>query len=507
MSLSAPFIRRPIATWLLSVGLALCGLVAYHALPMAPLPRVDFPTIVVSAGLPGADPATMASSVAAPLERRLGAIGGVSEMTSYSSLGTTNVVVQFDLSRRIEDAARDVQQAISAAGSDLPSGMPNRPSVRKANPADAPVLILTFTSDTLTAGAVYDAVDSIVSPRIARVAGVGQVSVTGAEQPAIRVTIDPNAAASAGVSLDTIRQTIVSANVTQAAGLVDAGDQSAHLSVNDRISQPADYAALVVKAQNGQVLRISQLADVRMDVRDRRQAGSFNGRPAVMAIIFKQADANVIEVVDGINAMLPGLANWIPAGIKVTTLRDRTETIRASVAEVQRALLISIFLVIMVVAVFLRRTSSVAAAAASVPLSLLGTLAAMWLLGYSLDNLSLMALTISVGFVVDDSIVMIENMARLRERGMPARKAALEGARQIGFTVVSISVSLVAVFIPLLFMGGIVGRLFREFAVTISMTILISGFVSLTLTPLMCSRLLKAHRDGERKPNAVLRWS
>ncbi len=500
MSLSAPFIARPIATWLLAIGVALSGLVAYHALPMAPLPRVDFPTIVVTASLPGADPATMASSVAAPLERRLGAIGGVSELTSTSSLGSTTVVIQFDLSRRIEDAARDVQQAISAAGSDLPSGMPNRPSVRKANPADAPVLILAFTSDTLTPGAVYDAVDSIITPRISRVPGVGQVVVAGAEQPAIRISIDPDAAASAGVSLDAVRQAVVAANVTQAAGLLDGAEQAAHLALNDRIGEPAQYGALVVKAANGAVLRIAQLADVRLDVRDRRQAGSFNGRPAVLGIIFKQADANVIEVVDGINALMPGMGEWIPAGIRMTTLRDRTETIRASVAEVQRALLISVALVVLVVAVFLRRVSSVIAAGASVPLSLLGTLSAMWLLGYSLDNLSLMALTISVGFVVDDSIVMIENMARLRERGMPARQAALEGARQIGFTVVSISVSLVAVFIPLLFMGGVVGRLFREFSVVLTVAVGLSALVSLTLVPAIGANLARAH---ERPPGAL----
>jgi len=491
MSISEPFIRRPIGTALLAIGLALAGLVAYFGLPVAPLPSVDLPTIVVFASQPGADPATMASSVAAPLERRLGAISGVSEMTSTSSLGRTSIVLQFDLSRDVEGAAKDVQAAINAAGSDLPAGMPTPPSFRKANPGDAPVLIMAMTSDTVTPGAIYDAADSVVAPRIAQVPGVSQVLISGAEQPAIRVTVDPAAAKAAGVSLEAVRQAIAANNVTQATGLIDGREQSAAVTVNDRLNTPEDYAGIIVKSVDGAITRLSSIARVSLDVRDRRQGGSFDGRPAVLLIIFKQADANVIEVVDGIRKVMPQMERWLPAGVKVRTIRDRTETIRASVHEVQQTLLITIALVIMVVAIFLRRFSAVMAAGVAVPLSLLGTLAVMWLVGYSLNNLSLMALTISVGFVVDDAIVMIENMSRLMERGMKPLQAALEGARQIGFTVVSITVSLIAVFIPLLFMGGIMGRMFREFSVTLAIAVALSGVISLTLTPMMAGHLAR----------------
>jgi len=486
--ISEPFIRRPIATVMLSLGMAMAGLVAYFALPVAPLPRVDLPTVVVSASQPGADPAVMAASVAAPLERRLGAIAGVSEMTSSSSLGTTSIVVQFDLGRTQADAAKDVLAAINAAGTDLPAGLPNPPTFRRANPADAPILILAVTSDTLAPGAVYDAVDSILSPRIARVDGVAQVVVTGAEQPAVRVQVDPAAISAAGLSMENIRSTIAAANVTQPNGLVEGGA----IVVNDRIDQPADYANLILRAQDGAIMRLSQVANVELGVRDRRQAGNYNGRPAIIMVVFKQPDANVIEVVDGIQAMLPNLDRWLPAGIRVHTIRDRSETIRASVAEVEHTLLITVALVIMVVALFLRRWSAVLAAAISVPLSLLGTLCVMWLVGYSLDNLSLMALTISVGFVVDDAIVMIENMTRMREQGMGPMEAAIEGARRIGFTVISITLSLIAVFIPLLFMPGIVGRLFREFSVTLAIAVAISGVISLTVTPMVAARLAPA---------------
>ncbi|TCH98201.1 acriflavine resistance protein B [Roseococcus sp. SYP-B2431] len=497
MSISEPFIRRPIATVMLSVGLALAGMVAYFGLPVAPLPRMDLPTIVVSASQPGADPAVMASSVAAPLERRLGAIAGVSEMTSRSSLGSTSVVVQFDLNRSVSDAAKDVQAAINAAGTDLPAGLPNPPTFRKANPADAPILILAVTSDTLAPGAVYDAVDSIVSPRIARIDGVAQVQVTGAEQPAIRIQVDPAAAASAGISLENIRSTVTRSNITQPTGLIDGTEQGGAISINDRIDQAQDYANLILRAQDGAIMRLSHIAHVELGVRDRRQGGSYNGRPAVIAVIYKQPDANVIEVVDNIQKLLPDLQRWLPNGVHVHTIRDRSETIRASVEEVQFTLVISIVLVVLVVAAFLRRRAAVFAAAISVPLSLLGTLAVMWLLGYSLDNLSLMALTISVGFVVDDAIVMIENMTRLREKGMPAMEAALEGARQIGFTVVSITLSLIAVFIPLLFMPGIVGRMFREFSVTLAVAVAFSAVISLTVTPMVAARMASG---VERRP-------
>ncbi len=497
MSISAPFIRRPIATVMMAVGLALAGMVAYFGLPVAPLPRMDLPTIVITASQPGADPAVMASSVAAPLERRLGAIAGVTEMTSRSSLGSTAIVVQFDLNRSVSDAAKDVMAAINAAGTDLPPGLPNPPSFRKANPADAPILILAFTSDTLSPGAVYDAVDSIVSPRIARIEGVAQVNVTGAEQPAVRIQVDPMAVASAGIAMEDIRAAVTATNITQPTGLIDGTVHGGAISVNDRIEAAEDYANIILRAQDGEIMRLSHVANVELGVRDRRQGGSFNRRPAVIAVIFKLPDANVIEVVDEIQRLLPDLQRWVPSGIDIHTLRDRSETIRASVDEVQFTLLISIALVVLVVAAFLRRKSAVFAAAIAVPLSLLGTLAIMWLLGYSLDNLSLMALTISVGFVVDDAIVMIENMTRLREKGMPAMEAALEGARQIGFTVVSITVSLIAVFIPLLFMPGIVGRMFREFSVTLAVAVAFSAVISLTVTPMIAARL---GSSAERRP-------
>ncbi|MBS7809366.1 efflux RND transporter permease subunit [Roseococcus pinisoli] len=497
MSISAPFIRRPIATVMMAVGLALAGMVAYFGLPVAPLPRIDLPTIVVTASQPGADPAVMASSVAAPLERRLGAIAGVSEMTSRSSLGSTAIVVQFDLGRSVSDAAKDVMAAINAAGTDLPAGLPNPPSFRKANPADAPILILAITSDTLAPGAVYDAVDSIISPRIARIDGVAQVNVSGAEQPAVRIQVDPMAAASAGISLETVRSTVAAANVTQPTGLIDGTTQGGAISINDRLDRAEDYGNLILRAQDGAIMRLSHIANVELGARDRRQGGGFNGRPAVIAVIYKQPDANVIEVVDQIQQLLPDLQRWLPAGVHIHTIRDRSETIRASVDEVQFTLLISIVLVVLVVAAFLRRKAAVFAAAVSVPLSLLGTLAVMWLLGYSLDNLSLMALTISVGFVVDDAIVMIENMTRLREKGMGQMEAALEGARQIGFTVVSITLSLIAVFIPLLFMPGIVGRMFREFSVTLAVAVAFSAVISLTVTPMIAARLTSS---ADRRP-------
>ncbi|MBR0653358.1 acriflavine resistance protein B [Roseomonas terrae] len=489
MSISAPFIARPIGTSLLAIGLALAGFVAYFNLPVAPLPRVDFPTIAVSASQPGADPVIMAASVAAPLERRLGEIPGVTEMTSSSSLGSTNVIVQFDLSRSIESAARDVQAAINAAGPDLPSGLTSPPSFRKLNPADAPVLILALTSDTVAPGVIYDAADSILGPRIAQVPGTAQVSLAGAEQPAIRVSVDPAAAAAAGVSMDDIRRSITAANVTQATGFIDGPEQSAAIIVNDRLSSAADFGSIIIRRSGDALVRLDGVATVEDGPRDRRQAGLYNGRPAVIVSVFKQADANVLEVVDNIRELLPDLQRWMPAGINVTIMRDRSETIRASVYEVEHALLISIVLVVLVVAAFLRRKSAIFAAGIAVPLSLLGTIGCMWLAGFSLNNFTLMALTISVGFVVDDAIVMIENMARFTERGLKPMEAALEGAKQIGFTVVSISLSLIAVFIPLLFMGGIVGRMFREFAATLSIAVAISALISLTVTPMLAAHL------------------
>ncbi len=500
MSISAPFIARPIGTTLLAIGLALAGIVAYLNLAVAPLPRVDFPTIAVSASQPGADPVIMASSVAAPLERRLGEIPGVTELTSTSSLGTTNVIVQFDLSRSIASAARDVQAAINAAGPDLPSGLTAPPTFRRLNPADAPVLILALTSDTVAPGAIYDAADSLLAPRIAQVPGTAQVSLSGAEQPAIRVSVDPAAAAAAGVSFDQIRTAIARANVTQATGFIDGPDQAATISVNDRLTTPEEFGAIIVRRQGDALVRLDGVARVDQGPRDRRQTGLYNGRPAVIVTVFKQADANVLEVVDGIRDLLPDLQRWMPAGIDVTVMRDRSLTIRASVKEVEHALIISIVLVVLVVALFLRQPSAILAAGVAVPLSLLGTLGCMWLAGFSLNNFTLMALTISVGFVIDDAIVMIENMARFTDRGMKPMRAALEGARQIGFTVVSISLSLIAVFIPLLFMAGIVGRMLREFAATLSIAVAISALISLTVTPMVAAHLA---RSSPRPPGAL----
>jgi multidrug efflux pump len=491
-SISGPFVRRPIATLLLSLGLLLAGLVALGKLPVSAMPRVDLPTIFVSVNQPGASPETLAATVIAPLERRIGEIAGITEMTSRASTGSGNIIIQFDLSRTQNSAARDVQAAVNAARQDLPSGLPNPPSVRKVNPADSPVLILAMTGETMTRTALYDVADSIVAQRLSQVAGVAQVQVAGAAKPAVRVAVDPAAIKAAGVSMDDVRTAIAEANVTQATGSIDGPEQSAMISVNDRLSRAEQYAPLVVKTVDGAILRLSHIATVSDGTSSRRTAGWFNERPSILMMVFKQADANVLEVVDGVKAMLPQLQAWVPGGVKIETMSDRSNTIRASVEEVEVTLLITIALVIMVVAVFLRRIGPVLAASVTVPLSLLGTLFVIWLMGYSLNNFSLMALTISVGFVVDDAIVMLENMARMRERGMKPFEAALEGARQIGFTIVSITVSLIAVFIPLLAMGGVVGRLFREFSATLAIAVGISAVLSLTLTPMLAAHLERA---------------
>ncbi|SHJ35613.1 multidrug efflux pump [Roseomonas rosea] len=497
MNISAPFIARPIATALLAVGIALVGLVALFRLPVASMPRVDIPTIVVSASQPGASPETMASTVAAPLERRLGTIPGVTEMTSFSSLGSTRIIIQFDLARTQREAAQDVQAAVNGARQDLPSGLPNPPTIRKINPADAPIMILAMTSDTLSGPAVYDAADSLVAQRLAQVPGVAQVEVSGGDQPAVRVAVDPSAAAAAGISMEDVRLAITRSNVTQATGYIEGAQQSAAIRTNDRIDRADAYREIVVKAQGGAIVRLADIAKVEDGTRSRRQAGRFNGKPAILLMVRKQADANVIDVLDGIRAMIPQVEAWVPAGVKLEVVSDRSVTIRASVEEVRFTLIITIALVVAVVAVFLRRWAPILAASAAVPLSLLGTVAVMWWIGYSFNNLSLMALTICVGFVVDDAIVMIENMARHRERGLPPIEAALVGAREIGFTVLSITISLIAVFIPLLAMGGIIGRIFREFSVTLAVAVGISGVVSLTLTPMMAGWM---ERGGPEKP-------
>jgi hydrophobe/amphiphile efflux-1 (HAE1) family protein len=491
MGFSAPFIQRPVATILLSLGLLLSGIVAYRFLPISALPSIDIPTIVVIAARPGADPETMANSVAAPLERRLGEISGVTEITSTSSIGNTSVVVQFDIDRDINGAARDVQAAINAAITDLPSDLPTRPYYRKFNPADAPIMSLALSSDTLTTAQIYDAADTILAQRLSQAEGVSQVTVNGAEKPAVRVRLDPVRLAAAGLAGQDVMNAITGTNVLEPTGGFQGPDRAESIGVNGQMSQASEYAPLVLKAGNGAILRLSDVATVIDGVANSRLAAWNGKQPAILLIITKEAGANVIETVDRIHELLPQLMEWLPANIKLTVISDRTTTIRASVSDVQYTMLITIALVLLVVLMFMRRLLPTLAAAVTVPLSICGTLAGMWFMGYLLDNFSLMALTISVGFVVDDAIVMIENIVRHRERGLDPMRAALIGARQIGFTVMSISISLVAVFIPLIFMGGIMGRLFHEFAMTLTMAIAVSAVVSLTLTPMICGQYMR----------------
>jgi hydrophobe/amphiphile efflux-1 (HAE1) family protein len=491
MNISAPFIKRPVGTSLLAAGLFIMGIVAYRLLPVAALPRVDFPVISVSANLPGADPATVASSVAAPLERRLGQISAVSEMTSVSTLGGCSITLQFDLNRNVDRAARDVQAAINAAANDLPINLPSPPTYRKINPADAPIMILAMISETLKPTEVYENADEIVAQRLSQVEGVSQVFVGGSEKSAVRVQINPGALASTGLSLEEIRTLLGQVNVDSPKGSLDGEQHSYALDSNDQLFDPDRYQSLVITQKNNVPIRLSSLGRVIEGVENDRTAGWAGTNDAVLLIVFKQPGANVIETVDRINAALPQLEEWVPPSIKFFALSDRTTTIRASVADVQFSLLLSISLVIMVIFLFLRRFWPTFIASITVPLALAGTTGLMYLFGYSIDNLSLMAITISVGFVVDDAIVVIENVFRFIESGETALQAALKGAKQIGFTVVSMSTSLVAVFIPLLFMGGLIGRLFHEFAVTLSLAILVSGVISLTLTPMLCSRFLR----------------
>ncbi len=489
LNFSTPFILRPVGTALLSLGLLLAGLVAYQFLPVAPLPMVDFPAIVVFAGRPGADPETMATSIAAPLERRLGEIPGVNELTSSSSLGSTAIVIIFDIGRSIDGAAHDVQTAINAATADLPSDLPIRPYYRKFNPADAPIMTLALTSKTLTPGQVYDAADTILAQRLSQLDGVSQVQINGAEKPAVRVRLDPGALRAASLSGQDVFTAIRNANVTEGTGSFEGADRARDITVNGQMRRASDYAALVIKSQNGSALRLSDVASVVDGVANSRLAAWDGATPAILLGITRLAGANVIETTDRIKAELPHLLAWMPPDIDVKIIADRTSTIRASVRDVEKTLLVSVALVLGVVLVFMRRLVPTLAAAVTVPLSIAGTLAAMWKLGYSLDNFSLMALTISVGFVVDDAIVMIENIARHAEMGEPPLTAAIRGARQIGFTVLSISISLVAVFIPLTFMGGLPGRLLHEFAMVLTVAIVVSAAVSLTLTPMMCGQI------------------
>ncbi len=499
MNPSGPFIARPIGTTLLAIGLMLIGLVAYRFLPVSSLPSVDLPTIRVSASRPGADPQSMAASVAAPLERHLGTIAGVTEMTSTSSLGSTSIALQFDLTRTIDGAAQDVQAALNAAATDLPGDLPTLPSFRKVNPAAAPVMVLALTSDNVAASAIYDAADTVVVQRISQVDGVGEVTVSGADQPAVRVRLDPDRLAAMGLSLDTVRTAIVNAAPLGPVGSIDGSDFSYAIGVNGQLRTPEDYGRIIIRTADGVAVRLSDIATVEPGVRNSRSDAWYNGKPAVLLNITKEANANVIATVDGVKDLIPELKRLIPAGIEVSILTDRTTTIHASVDDMQWTLVATAFLVMAVVFVFLRRTAPTMAAGITVPLSLAGTFAAMWVYGLSIDNLSLMALAVSVGFVVDDAIVMIENIYANLEAGMKPMRAALEGARQIGFTVLAIGISLLAAFIPLFFMGGIVGRFFQAFSLTLAFTIIVSTIVSLTVTPMICGHRLRAH-DLHGKP-------
>nr|WP_232486592.1 multidrug efflux RND transporter permease subunit MdtC [Pectobacterium parmentieri] len=486
------FIHRPVATLLLTLAIALCGVLGFRLLPVSPLPQVDFPVISVSASLPGASPETMASAVATPLERALGRIAGVNEMTSTSSLGSTRVILVFNLDRDINGAARDVQAAINAAQNLLPSGMSNRPTYRKVNPSDAPVMILTLTSDTYSQGQLYDFASTQLSQKISQMEGVGDVSIGGSSLPAVRVALNPVALFNQGISLDDVRQTIAQANVRRPLGNVENSQRSWQIQTNDELKTADAYAPLIIHYNNGAAVRLSDVATVEDSVQNARNAGMANAKPAILVMIRRAPDANIITTVDNIRAAMPELRASLPAEIQLDVAQDRSPTIRASLAEVEQSLIIAVALVILVVFLFLRSGRATAIPALAVPVSLIGTFAAMYLCGFSLNNLSLMALTIATGFVVDDAIVVLENISRHIEAGMKPLQASLQGVREVGFTVLSMSLSLVAVFIPLLLMDGLPGRLFREFAVTLSVAIMISLLISLTLTPMLCARLLRA---------------
>ncbi|THD34989.1 multidrug efflux RND transporter permease subunit MdtC [Pantoea sp. R102] len=491
MKFFALFIHRPVATTLLTLAIALAGILGFRLLPVAPLPQLDFPVILISASLPGASPETMAASVATPLERSLGRIAGVSEMTSTSSLGSTRIILVFDFDRDINGAARDVQAAINAAQSLLPTGMPNRPTYRKANPSDAPIMILTMTSEIYNPGQLYDYASTQLAQKLSQIDGVGDVTVGGSSLPAVRVDLNPQALFNQGVSLDAVRTAISNANQRRPQGAIDDTQQRWQVRTNDELQTASVYQPLVVHYNNGAAVRLSDVANVQDSVQDVRNAGMTNGKPAVLLVVRKSPDANIIDTVDRIRAEMPELHEVIPAAIDLQIAQDRSPTIRASLHEVEQSLVIAVALVILVVFFFLRDGRATLIPAAAVPVSLIGTFAAMYLCGFSLNNLSLMALTIATGFVVDDAIVVLENIARHVEAGMKPLQAALTGVREVGFTVLSMSLSLIAVFLPLLMIGGIIGRFFSEFAITLSVAILISLFISITLTPMMCAYLLK----------------
>ena len=501
MNFSALFIRRPIGTILLAIGVFLLGAVSYTLLPVASLPGIDFPAVFIATQYPGASPENMAATVAAPIERRVGEIAGVTELTSVNSLGSSVIIAIFDLSRNVAGAARDVQAALNAAATDLPTGLPNVPIFRKANPNNIPVLILAVTSDNLSPSAVYDAADTVLIQRISQVAGVSDVSVAGADQPAIRVTADPQRLSSMGLSQDDVRTTIVNANALSPTGAIDGSTYARTIATDDQLKTIEDYKSLVVRNVSGRSVILSDVATVENSTRNARSEATFNGKPAILINIRKQASANVIETVDAVKALIPEIQRFMPSGIEVSILNDRTTSIRASVDDMLATLAVTIALVMMVVLVFLRRLTPTAAAGVTVPLALAGTFSLMYLVGFSIDNISLMALATSVGFVVDDAIVMIENIDKAREAGMSPMRAALVGSRQIGFTVIAISVSLMAAFIPLLLLGGVAGMLFREFSVTLAFAIIISTVASLTITPMICANFTS--KKPPRAPNRL----
>ena len=513
MNFSAIFINRPVATTLLTLAIALAGILAFFQLPVAPIPQVDFPTISVSASLPGANPEVMAATVATPLERALGRIAGVTEMTSTSSFGSASIVLQFDLSRDIDGAARDVQAAINAAGSLLPSSMPSRPKYNKSNPADAPIMLLALTSETLSRGQLYDVASTILAQKIAQIDGIGQVNIGGSSLPAVRVELNPLALAKYGVAFSDVSAALINTNVNRPKGSLSDDNQHWQIAVNDQAKKARDYLPLIVAYRNNAPVHLTDVGTVLDSSEDLRSAGFLNGKPAVVLVVFKQADANIIATVNKVKALLPELQAVIPGEVNLSVAMDRSMTIRASLHEVERSLLIAVVLVILVVFLFLRNLRASMIPIITVPMSLIGTFAAMYLLDYSLDNLSLMALTVATGFVVDDAIVVLEITSRHIEQGMPPRKAAFKGTQEVGFTVLSMSLSLIAVFIPILLMGGMVGRMFQEFAVTLSVAVLVSLVLSLTTTPMLCALWLKPdvikhgsiYHFSERCFNCILR--
>ncbi len=491
MNISAPFIARPVATTLLTLAIALAGILGFSRLPVSPLPQVDFPTISVSATLPGASPETVSTSVAEPLERHLGQIADVTEMTSQSGIGLARITLQFDITRDIDGAARDVEAAINAARADLPTNLPSNPTYRKVNPADAPIMVLALTSKTMTQGQMYDAASNILAQRLSQLSGIGNVNIGGSSLPAVRVELNPQALYNYGIGLEDVRAALASANANSPKGTIDDGDRRFQIYTNDQASVAADYTPLVIAYRNGAAVRLSDVAEVKDSVQDNRNLGMSDGQPSVLVILYRQPNANIIETVDAVKAELPHLQAAMPADMNVNVAIDRSTTIRASLHDTEVTLVLAVLLVTVVVFLFLRSISATLIPSVAVPISIFGTFGAMYLLGYSLDILSLMALTIATGFVVDDAIVVLENISRHMEEGMPRMQAAFRGAREVGFTVLSISLSLIAVFIPILLMGGILGRLFREFTVTLSIAIMVSLAISLTTTPMLCALFLK----------------